>query len=403
MLAAAALLLAVQGPSWSPLFDGKTLDAFEKKGGAATFKVEHGEIVGSTAPNTTNTFLCTKKVYGDFELEFDVNVDPDLNSGVQIRSHAVPGYKNGVVFGYQVEIDPSTRGYSGGLYDESRRGWLQDLSKNEKGRMAFKNGQWNHYRVLAVGSHIQIWVNGVQTTDYNDDVDSFGFIGLQVHAVGDRKDPIEVRWRNLRIRDMGVPGAVAPKGATVLLGGASDVSKWKKAGTESDPIGWTWHDGYLEVTPRSGSIQTKQTYGTCKLHVEFMVDDNGMTGQANGNSGVYLQGRYEVQVLNSAGQEPANNICGAIYGVKAEDYNMSFPAYQWQTYDIQFTAPVWKDGNKVSSARFTVYHNGTLVHKNVEVTGPTGSGQAETMDAGGLLLQDHGNRIKFRNVWILPR
>ena len=400
---AALLICTVQQPVFTDLFDGKTLDAFVKKGGSAEYRVENGEIVGTTVPNTPNTFLCTKKDYGDFELTFDVRVHPELNSGVQIRSHSVKGYKGGEVFGYQVEIDPTTRAYSGGIYDESRRGWLDDLSDNEEGRKAFKNGEWNKYRVMAQGDHIVVWVNGVKTADFHDDVDRFGFIGLQVHSVGDRSDKMEVRWRNLRIWDAGIPGKYPPQGATVLLGNDGDLSKWKKSGSESEAIGWAWKGEYLEIVPRTGSIQTRKGYESCFLHVEFAVDENNLEGQANGNSGVYLQGSYEVQILNSAGQKPADNIAGGIYRVKAPDINMAYPAYEWQTYDIQFTAPKWQDGKKVSNAKITAWHNGVMIHRDVEVPGMTGSGQPETPGPKGIFLQDHGNLIRFRNVWIVLR
>ncbi len=399
---AAVCVLFIQSPIWVDLFDGKTLDAFVKRGGSAEYRVENGEIVGHTVAGSPNTFLCTKRDYGDFELTFDVKVHNELNSGVQIRSHSVSGYQNGTVFGYQVEIDPTTRAYSGGLYDEARRGWLDDLSDNPAGRGAFKNGAWNKYRVLARADHIQVWVNGVLTSDVRDNMDRFGFIGLQVHGVGDRTDKMEVRWRNLKIRDMGVPGAKMPAGATSLMGSASDFAKWKKAGTDGDPIGWAWKDGYAEIVPRSGSIQTRLPYGACKLHVEFAVDDNGLTGQANGNSGVYLQGSYEVQILNSAGIPPADNICGSIYSLKAEDINMSYAPYEWQTYDIMFSSPQWKDGVKVTNAKISVWHNGVLVHRGVEIPRQTGSGQPEDPKARGIYLQDHGNLIKFRNIWVLP-
>jgi len=384
------------------LFADGSLNGWTRKGGTAEYRIENGEVVGTTVPNSPNTFLCSDRDYGDFELEFEVKVHPELNSGVQIRSHSVSGYQKGVVFGYQVEIDPTTRAYSGGLYDEARRGWLDDLSDNPAGQKAFKGGEWNKYRVLAVGDHIQVWVNGVQTSDVRDDMDRFGFIGLQVHGVGDRADKMEVRWRNLRIRDLGVPGAKPPAGARMLLGGPADLENWRKSGS-ADPIGWQWKDGYMEIVPRTGSIASRRYFGACTLHVEFAVDENGLTGQANGNSGVYLQGRYEVQILNSAGQAPADNIAGGIYRVKAPDINMAYSPYEWQTYDIDFVPPKWEAGKKVANARLTVWHNGVLIHRNVEVPGNTGSGEPETQEPDGIYLQDHGNLIKFRNIWVLPR
>lgn len=395
--------LAVQGSAWTELAALPFEETWIKRGGEASFRIENGEIVGKTAPNTENTFLCTRKVYGDFELQFEVKVHPELNSGVQIRSHSVSGYREGRVFGPQVEIDPTDRAFSGGIYDESRRGWLMDLSQNEKGRKAFKNGYWNKYRVLSVGDRTQVWVNDVQTADLRDDLDMYGFIALQVHGVGDKKEPLEVRWRNLRIKDLGVRGSTPPPGAAALMTGASDAEKWEIIGKTGSKMPWKWVGDCFEVVPSSGSVSSRMTFDDCVAHVEFNVDDNGLKGQANGNSGVYLQGRYEVQILNSAGQEPALDNCGAIYSVKAPDFNMAFPAGEWQTYDIFFTSPRWGKGAKVASARMTVYHNGVKVHDNVEVPRHTTAGRAEGMEPGGLYLQDHGNHIRFRNVWILPK
>lgn len=157
--------------------------------------------------------------------------------------------------------------------------------------------------------------------------------------------------------------------------------------------------------PGAGNIVTRESFRDCRLHVEFMVDDNGKNGQANGNSNVYVQSRYEVQILNSAGQATVDDNCGGIYKVKAADFNMARPAGEWQSYDIWFTAPRWDAaGKKSSNARMTVYHNGTRIHENVEVPGSTGAGQPEQAPAGGgevrgpLMLQDHGNRIRFRNT-----
>jgi len=150
--------------------------------------------------NTPNSFLCTEKDYADFILEFEVLVDTALNSGVQIRSHSFPEYNNGRVHGYQVEIDPSDRAWSGGIYDEARRGWLANLENNPEGRKAFKNNEWNKYRVEAIGNTIEVWINDVPTAEYTDTLnDPSGFIGLQVHSANiDR--PMQVKWRGIRIQ-----------------------------------------------------------------------------------------------------------------------------------------------------------------------------------------------------------
>lgn len=186
---------------WKALFDGKTLNGWVQRGGKARYHVEDGAIVGTTVQHTPNSFLCTRKTYGNFILELEFKVDPSLNSGVQIRSQSLREYKNGRVHGYQVEIDPSERAWSGGIYDEARRGWLNDLKNNEAARKAFKNGQWNHFRIEAIGDSIKTWVNGVPAADLVDSMTPTGFIALQVHSTQSEK-PLHVRWRNIRIQDL---------------------------------------------------------------------------------------------------------------------------------------------------------------------------------------------------------
>jgi sugar phosphate isomerase/epimerase len=191
---------------WTSLFDGKTLKGWVQKGGAAKYEVKAGTIVGSTVPNTKNTFLCTERSYGDFVLELEFKGHAKLNSGIQIRGQSRADYQDGRVHGYQVEIDPDVergRMWTGGIYDEGRRGWLNDLSNNEPARKAFKPDQWNKLRIEARGDSIKTWLNGVPAADLLDAKDQEGFIGLQVHQVGKREDPLTVSWRNIRIQDLG--------------------------------------------------------------------------------------------------------------------------------------------------------------------------------------------------------
>ncbi len=190
---------------WVMLFNGKDLEGWEQLNGTARYEVKDGVIVGTTAKGSPNSFLCTKKLYSDFELEFEVNVDPRMNSGVQIRSESRKDYKDGRVHGYQVEIDPSARAWSGGIYDEARRGWLYDLKNKPEAQKAFKNGEWNHFRVLCVGPSIKTWVNGVPAADLTDTMTLTGFIALQVHA-SKSETPLQVMWRNIRIRELDKTG-----------------------------------------------------------------------------------------------------------------------------------------------------------------------------------------------------
>ncbi len=207
-------LTAADDAAWQSPFDGKTLNGWKQRGGAAKYRVENGEIVGSSVPNTSNSFLCTEKDYGDFILEIEFKVAPTLNSGVQIRSQAFDqpreiqaGDKTikipaGRVHGYQVEIDPLERAWSGGIYDEGRRGWLNDLKDNEPARKAFRQGEWNKFRIECRGHHIKTWLNGVPAADLTDGMTPRGFIALQVHGVGERTEPLEVRWRNIRLQEL---------------------------------------------------------------------------------------------------------------------------------------------------------------------------------------------------------
>ena len=218
-LAAIGLLMALSSSSTTcaaesvKLFNGKDLTGWTQRGGAAKYSIEGDEIVGRSVPDTSNTFLATDKEYGDFALELDFKIDdPTFNSGIQIRSHARPKGDGEQVYGYQVEIDPRTdRSWSAGIYFEAgnehrQAGWLNDLAKNEAARNAFKLGEWNHLKIVAQGRHIQTWINGVPAADFMEDNDDAfapsGFIGLQVHSVGDAKEPKEVRWRNIELTEL---------------------------------------------------------------------------------------------------------------------------------------------------------------------------------------------------------
>lgn len=201
------------GERWVSLLKGGVLDGWIQKGGKASYRVEGDQIVGTPVPGTGNSFLCTSRSYTNFVLELEFKTDPGLNSGVQVRSHAFEGptefediargktvkISAGRVHGYQVEIDPSPRAWSGGIYDEARRGWLYDLKENEAARKAYKTNDWNHFRVEATSGRIQTSINGVPAADLRDTVSSSGFIALQVHSIGTRTNAMEVRFRGVRI------------------------------------------------------------------------------------------------------------------------------------------------------------------------------------------------------------
>lgn len=494
-----------QAQEWENLVKGDTLEGWTQRGGNATYTAKDGVITGTTREGEKkNSFLCTDKTYRDFDLELEFKVDPTANSGVQIRSESRPDYKNGVVHGYQVEIDPSPRAWTGGIYDESRRGWLADLKNNPEAQKAFKQNEWNHFSISCRGDNIKTKINGVDAANLNDAMTTSGFIALQVHATTSTA-PLKVQWRNIRLQDWdkvkitkwksgspfgdyqgsltgGAPlvaqvidlgggnyhakflhsfddthtvlaeadgravpdgpvrfeseaisgdlranefngkksdgtmfslklvkrksptlGAAAPEGAVVLFDG-KNTNAWQTA--DKKPVGWKIaKNGALQIVPNSGTIETKQPFGDMDLHLEFRTPLMPFArGQQRANSGVYLQGSYEVQVLDSYGLAGADNECGGIYKVGAPLINAAYPPLQWQTYDIAFKAAKWDGDKKTANARVTVKHNGVVVQDNIEIPGPTGGAKykGEPSHPGPIMLQDHHNEIQFRNIWVKP-
>lgn len=196
-------------------------------------------------------------------------------------------------------------------------------------------------------------------------------------------------------------GAEPPEGTIVLFDGSS-LEAWQQL--NGKPAKWKiLKDGSVKVT--KANIITKQTFNDQQIHVEFRTPFIPKArDQKRGNSGVYIQGRYEVQVLDSYGLEPADNLCGAIYGIAAPRVNACFPPMVWQTYDITFYAPKFDEaGNKIKPAEMTVKHNGILIHEKVKIDGVTRAcADSNAIKPGGLMLQDHGNPVQYRNIWILP-
>ena len=309
MMALIALLTSCsQGPKWQELFNGENLDGWERLNGSAEYKVEDGAIVGISQLNSPNTFLATNEVYDDFILEFEFKVDDGLNSGVQFRSNSFPEYQNGRVHGYQFEIDPSERAWTGGIYDEARRGWLYPMNYNPEGQMAFKKGEWNSARIEAIGNHIRTWVNGIQCADLLDNTTPSGFIALQVHSIG-KNAALEgktVAWRNIRIlteeleqyrmpenRDVKQINQIAntisereaAEGWKLLWDGKTSEG-WRGAKLDRFPDkGWSIENGILKVqkgnggeSANGGDIVTTRPYKNFKLKVDFRITEGANSG-----------------------------------------------------------------------------------------------------------------------------
>jgi hypothetical protein len=191
------------------------------------------------------------------------------------------------------------------------------------------------------------------------------------------------------VRESSTMGAKPPEGAVVLFDGKTN--DFKPGKTEGD------------LLVQGENSKTK--FQSVTLHVEFLLPFKPMArGQGRGNSGVYLQGRYECQVLDSFGLKGENNECGGIYTIAAPIVNMCYPPLQWQTYDIDYTAATFANGKKTQNARITLKHNGVLIQDNVEIPhATTAAPVAEGPTPGPLYLQDHGNPVRYRNVWMVEK
>ncbi|MHC4866226.1 MAG: 3-keto-disaccharide hydrolase [Planctomycetota bacterium] len=317
---------------WEELFNGKDLSGWKRLNGTARFYVENGTIAGQTVDGPLNTFLCTEKDYDDFILEFEIKIEEGLNSGVQIRSLSRSDYKNGQVHGYQVECDSSDRAWSGSILDEARRGWLYPLEKNPSARKAFRKGKWNKFRAEAYGNRIRTFVNGIECIDLIDDMTSKGFIGLQVHRIGKKKELIgrKVYWRNLRILTSNVKEHLSPVNYSVpqvsmipntvsekqerlgwkLLWDGKTTNRWRGAGLDRFPQkGWKIQDGELIVlssardrSQRGGDIITVDKFKNFELEVDFKYTKGA-------NSGI----KYFVNV------EPDGSAIGCEYQILDDD------------------------------------------------------------------------------------
>ena len=424
---------------WKALFDGKTLDGWEQKGGQAVYAVENGQIVGRTVLDTPNSFLCTKQFYSDFILELEFKVDPKLNSGVQIRSNSFPEYENGRVHGYQVEIDPSDRSWSGGIYDEARRGWLYTLEENAAAQKAFKAGQWNTFRIEAIGETLKTWINDVPVAHLYDTMTRTGFIALQVHSIGNEtaKDGIQVSWRNIRIIDQSPASYVRPtplplqsmdnklgnvektQGFKFLFDGQT-TSGWRGAKLDHFPeYGWVVKDGILTVlesgggeSTAGGDIVTVDKYSDFELHLDFKLTPDANSGikyfvDPELNKGEGSSIGLEYQLLDDQrhpdallGNHEGSRRLACLYDLmKTNIDKLPNPIGQWNHAAVISKGnhvEHWLNGRKVLEYERKTPEFRQLIRESKYKDWP-GFGEWEQ---GHILLQDHGNRVSFRNIKI---
>ncbi len=441
-----SLPIAGFSQEWTSLFNGKNLKGWHKLNGDATYEIKGQTLVGISKLNTPNTFLATDKTYGDFILELDLKVDQGLNSGIQIRSLSKKGYNNYRVHGYQVEIDPSQRKWSGGLYDEARRGWLYPLSLNPKGAEAFRHGEWNHYRIEAIGNSIKVWVNGVQTAHIVDDVTSEGFIALQVHSIHEEAlDGLTVSWKDIKIATKDVENYQMNDDPQVpqvnyIINQLTDLEKrkgwrllwdgqttdgWISAKVDHFPtMGWEIKDGVLTVlesgggeAEHGGDIVTVENFRNFELSIDFKITEGANSGikyfvDPSLNKGKGSAIGLEYQLLDNEKHPDAkmgvqgNRTLGSLYDLipahnLSEDSSyLRFKGInEWNRARIKVVDGAvehWLNGVKiVEYNRFTQIFESLVNYSKYKVY--PGFGQA---NEGKILLQDHGNRVSFRSIKI---
>ena len=434
----AQLTKAEKMDGWKLLFNGKNLDGWNQKNGEAKYEVINGEIIGTTVANTPNSFLCTNETYGDFILELDLLVDDNMNSGIQFRSLSTPDFENGRVHGYQMEIDPSSRAWSGGIYDEARRGWLCINDGNPKAQNAFKHNDWNTYRIEAIGNTIRTFVNGVPIAHLIDDMTPEGLIALQVHSIyGSMKPGMQIKWKNIKIKtDKLTPSPYddalvvnllkndlsaqeKAQGFSLLFNG-KNFDGWRGANMEGmSGKRWSVEDGLATVSKSDGSetgndIVTKEQYGAFELKFDFRLTEGANSGvkyfvdehlDAGGKSAIGL----EYQVLDDEKHPDAkmgvvgNRTLGSLYdlipSIKTGP-RFAKKIGEWNQGRIVVmpdnTVQHWLNGFKVVE-----YHRNDNIYKALVARSKyakyDGFGAGEV---GHILLQDHGDRVQFKSIKI---
>jgi len=428
------LSVASAQPRWHSLFNGKDLSGWKSLNGHARYEVHNGEIIGITVPGEPNSFLATTSDYGDFILELEFLANDSLNSGIQFRSESNEAYNHGRVHGYQMEIDPSARAWSGGIYDEARRNWLYPMEYNTPAKKAYRHGQWNKYRIECIGPVMRTWVNGVPCANLVDGMTPKGFIALQVHQVSKPEEGgRRIRFRNIRIQtdhlspsppdsifvvDL-LPNHLSLQEKTNgvrLLWNGENTEGWRGYGKPAFPSkGWNTRNGAFTVEgngkdePGGGDVISDKEYGAFDLQFEFRITEGANSGvkyfiAEKGGSAI----GPEYQVLDDE-RHPDAKLGAGGNRKQASLYDlipaMQIPASQkkpgeWNQGRIVVYPDNhiehWLNGYKVLDyQRGTQYFYALVARSKFEKV--QGFGMAPQ---GHILLQDHGNEVSFRSIKI---
>ncbi|HYC85899.1 MAG TPA: DUF1080 domain-containing protein [Chryseosolibacter sp.] len=440
-IVATSLVVAATHPvagQWQNLFNGKDLKGWKQLNGKAKYEVVNGEIVGTTVANEPNSFLVTEQVYGDFIFEVEFRLDDEMNSGIQFRSESKPEFQNGRVHGYQMEVDPSPRQWTGGIYDEARRDWLYPLEYNPAAKTAYKKNDWNHARIECIGNVLRTWINGVAAANVVDDVTPRGFIALQVHSIDKSQDAgKKIRWRNIRIQTQNVkpsppdqifvvnlvPNHLSDQeklnGVKLLWDGSTN-SGWRGAYKSAFPEnGWEMRDGVLSVlkggrgeSVNGGDIVTEGTYGAFDLQFEFRLSEGANSGvkyfvtEKEGNSGSAIG--LEYQILDDEKHPDAkqgvvgNRTLASLYDLipSLKVKRGLRKIGEWNNGRIVVypdnRVEHWLNGYKVVE-----YQRGSLIYQALVARSKYAPWENFGMaEKGRILLQDHGDAVSFRSLKI---
>lgn len=435
-------LMYSRAQAWTELFDGKTLNGWKQLTGTAKFEVKDGAIMGTTVPNSPNSFLVTDKSYGDFALELEVLIeDAGSNSGIQFRSQFDAAGNNGKgrVYGYQYELDPSDRRWSAGIYDEGRRDWLYPLSLNASAQKQLHTGVFHKVRIECRGNDIRTWINKQPAAHLIDAVDANGFIALQVHSISDAKMAGKrIWWRNIRIQTGKVNWTDFPREIFVVNTGINQLSEfekkagwsllfdgksskgWKGAYKPGFPEkGWEIADGELRVlssggaeSTNGGDIVTREKYRAFDLSFEFKLSPGANSGlkyfvtlkENNPGSAIGL----EYQLLDDDKHPDAkmgrdgNRTLASLYDLIRADKQTRFVRQpgEWNRGRI-VVYPDNRVEHYLNGVKVVEYIRGSQSYRDLVAISKykvwPNFGEAPE---GHLLLQDHGDAVSFRSIKI---
>jgi hypothetical protein len=423
---------------WINLFNGKDLSGWKQLGGKGIYEVNKGEIIGTTVPNESNSFLTTENLYGDFILELEFKLDANINSGIQFRSESKAEYQNGRVHGYQMEVDPLARSWTGGIYDEGRRGWLYPLEHNPEGKKAYKNREWNTCRIECIGNTIRTWVNGIPTANVIDDVTPKGFIALQIHSVDKPEDVGQkIHWRKIRIQTQNLKASppdtiyvvnLIPNTLTEqekynglkLLWDGKTTNGWRGAYKEKFPeSGWEIKEGILSVqkalgaeSTNGGDVVSMNEYSAFDLQFQFKLSEGANSGvkyfvtEKEGNAGSAIG--LEFQILDDEKHPDAkmgaagNRTLASLYDLIPAEKNRytTRPIGEWNTGRI-IVYPDNRIEHWLNGIKVVEYIRGNNVYRALVARSKYATRENFGMaEKGRILLQDHGDQVSFRSIKI---